>query len=336
MSNELTNYQPGAVAIFDMAQPPEKILAQAKHVAELLRGVIAQTEAEVTIAGRKHLKIEGWLTLGSFYGITPKTILTQYIEVGGAHGYEATAQAIHVATGTVLSQQDGMCLNDEPNWFTRPKYEYPNGKKTKVGDEPVTHQQRRSMAATRAQSKAMSIPLRWIAVLAGYRPTPAEEMEGNEYGDERPPVQQPQRKAAPAGDAPTGAVISEAQAKRLYAISRKAEWSKDDMHALLAEFGYGSSKDIEKKNYEAICNRVEAGDKASGETKPATAETGEWRSHFTAAQQPTIEAWLKGEHQRTDDVAIDEFFTRWKDDFSDALETAEHWLAKNKQGTLGV
>jgi hypothetical protein len=213
MSNELTNYQPGAVAVFEMSQPPEQVLAQAKHVAILLRGVIAQTEAEVTIAGRKHLKIEGWLTLGSFYGITPRTISTQYIEIGGAHGYEATAQAVHVATGTVLSQQDGMCLNDEPNWFTRPKYEWKekNGRKVKekIGDEPVTHQQRRSMAATRAQSKAMSIPLRWIAVLAGYQPTPGEEMQGNEYGDERPPVQQPQRKQ-PMGPG----VISDPQRKR--------------------------------------------------------------------------------------------------------------------------
>jgi recombination protein RecT len=63
---------------------------------------------------------------------------------------------------------------------------------------------------------------------------------------------------------------------------------------------------------------------------------GAWRSHFTAAQQPTVEAWLKGEHQRTDDPGIDEFFARWQDDYSDALETAEHWRAKNKQGSLGV
>jgi hypothetical protein len=337
MSTELTNYQPGAVAVFDMAQPPEQVLAQAKHVATLLRDVIAQTEAEVSIAGRKHLKIEGWLTLGSFYGITPRTILTNYVEVGGAHGYEATAQAVHVATGTVLSQQDGMCLNDEPNWFTRPKYEWKDGKKTKVGDEPVTHQQRRSMAATRAQSKAMSIPLRWIAVLAGYQATPAEEMHGNEYGEQRAPVQQPQRKAAGPG------VISEPQRKRLYAMSKKAGLSNDEMHALLAEFGYDSSNAINKSNYEAICSRVEAGDKASGETKPASGETkppagdtGAWRSHFTAAQQPAIVAWLKGEHQRTGDAAIDEFFARWQDDYSDALETAEHWLARNKQGMLGV
>jgi len=329
MSNELTAYQPGAVAVFEMSQPPEQVLAQAKHVATLLRDVIAQTEAEVSIAGRKHLKIEGWLTLGSFYGITPKTIRTEYIEIGGAHGFEATAQAVHVASGAVLSQQDGMCLNDEPNWFTRPKYEYPNGKKTKVGDEPVTHQQRRSMAATRAQSKAMSIPLRWIAVLAGYQATPAEEMQGNEYGAQRPPVQQPQRKAAGPG------VISEAQRKRLYAMSKKAAWTKDEIHALLAEFGYGSSNDVEKKNYEAICNRVEAGDKPGDKGDPAT---GQWRNHFNAADQATVEAWLKGERKVTGDQAIDVFFeSTWQDDPSDALDTAQHWLGKQpSQGNLGV
>jgi hypothetical protein len=315
------------MAVFEIARPPEQVLAQAKHVAQVLTGVIAQTNAEVTIAGRKHLKIEGWLTLGSFYGITPRTIETRYVEVGGAHGYEATAQAVHVATGTVLSQQDGMCLNDEPNWHTRPKYEWKtkNGQRVreKIGDEPVTHQQRRSMAATRAQSKAMSIPLRWIAVLAGYQATPAEEMQGNEYGEEAPPIQQPQRAQQKPG------AITQAQAKRLHALKAEHHWSDDELKAVLAEYGYGSTKDIARENYEVICNRVEAGDKAAAKAESP------WRTHFTAEQQPAVERWLKSLHVNGDE-AIEQFFAKWEADWSDAAEEAARWLEANKQGSLGV
>lgn len=54
------------------------------------------------------------------------------------------------------------------------------------------------------------------------------------------------------------AVISDAQRKRLYAMSKSSGLSEEQMKAMLQGYGYESSKDILHKDYEAICNEVEA------------------------------------------------------------------------------
>ena len=55
--------------------------------------------------------------------------------------------------------------------------------------------------------------------------------------------------------ATTAGIISEAQQKRLFAISNgKTQQAKE----IMLEFGYTSSKDIKTKDYEAICNKIEA------------------------------------------------------------------------------
>jgi hypothetical protein len=52
-------------------------------------------------------------------------------------------------------------------------------------------------------------------------------------------------------------VISDKQVKRLFAISKTAKWTDDDVSAFLANMDYSSSKDILKKHYEDICNHIE-------------------------------------------------------------------------------
>lgn len=54
-----------------------------------------------------------------------------------------------------------------------------------------------------------------------------------------------------------GGLISEAQAKRLYAISKGAKKTDEQMKAIMAEYGYASSKEIKKEHYEDICKRAE-------------------------------------------------------------------------------
>jgi len=58
--------------------------------------------------------------------------------------------------------------------------------------------------------------------------------------------------------APKGNAISDAQRKRLYAISKNAGYTEDHMKTLLKECGYEHSADIQKKHYQAICETVEA------------------------------------------------------------------------------
>jgi hypothetical protein len=77
-------------------------------------------------------------------------------------------------------------MRDEEKWGTRPKYDYQDNVRVKVADEPVPWFQLASMAQTRAGSKALRNKEAWIAVLAGYKPTPAEEMTGNETSAQPP------------------------------------------------------------------------------------------------------------------------------------------------------
>ena len=59
---------------------------------------------------------------------------------------------------------------------------------------------------------------------------------------------------------PASNIISESQQKRLYAISKG---QNDLAKAVLAKYKYTSSKDVESKNYKAICDEIEklVGDK---------------------------------------------------------------------------
>lgn len=53
-------------------------------------------------------------------------------------------------------------------------------------------------------------------------------------------------------------LISDAQRKRLFAMSKKSCLDNNQMKAMLKGYGYESSNDILKKDYEAICREVEA------------------------------------------------------------------------------
>jgi len=72
-----------------------------------------------------------------------------------------------------------MCLNDEPTWARKPLF------------------QLRSMSQTRASAKALRNCLAWVAVLAGYEPSVAEEMTGDEQPAPRT-VAPPTPKVTPA------------------------------------------------------------------------------------------------------------------------------------------
>ena len=198
-----------------VSRAPEIVLAEAQDAAAALKRVIDAKPKKVQFGGETYLEFEDWQTVGRFYGIAPRIARTQYVNYGGATGWEATAEAVHVETGKVVSSADSMCLTDEEHWRARPKYEWhyvkksggtsavdpgkdeliwergndgknrPKKLKVQMADEPVPLFQLRSMAQTRAAAKALRNALAWVVVLAGYRPTPAEEMDGMIEGARR-------------------------------------------------------------------------------------------------------------------------------------------------------
>ena len=139
---------------------PELVLEEAAKAATALRDVIERKPNKCVINGKTFLQFEDWQTLGRFYGVTAAARVTNYLEQGRVRGYECHAEAILVSTGQVIGAAQAMCMDDEKKWQDKPLF------------------QLRSMAQTRAQAKALRGVLAWVAVLAGYQPTPAEEMDG--------------------------------------------------------------------------------------------------------------------------------------------------------------
>jgi hypothetical protein len=177
MSNDVQVYDAQPM---DIVRNPKLVLAEAKEAATQLVAVVRQAHLARKFGGEKeHLFFEAWQTLGKFYGCTPRVSSTVYVEFGTAHGFEAHADVID-RCGNVVSSAEAMCLNDEGNWKNKPLF------------------QLKSMAQTRACSKALRNVFAWVAVLAGYEATPAEEMTGEEKKDAPTPPQSKSGQQPPA------------------------------------------------------------------------------------------------------------------------------------------
>ena len=139
---------------------PAEVIAHAREASIELKKVVVQAKLITRIGPSEHLQFEAWQTLGQFYGVTAKIEgTTRLTEDGTFYGYEASALILR--NGEVISRAEAMCCVDEQNWKGKPRF------------------QLRSMAQTRACAKALRNVLAWIVVLAGYKPTPAEEMIAN-------------------------------------------------------------------------------------------------------------------------------------------------------------
>ena len=55
-----------------------------------------------------------------------------------------------------------------------------------------------------------------------------------------------------------GGIISEAQAKRMFAIAHTANVSEAECLVILKKYGYEHSKDVKREHYEKICSEIEA------------------------------------------------------------------------------
>lgn len=280
-TGEVLTPAPAAFSSITLERAPADVLNDATRAAKALQQVIAGKAKPVTFNGEIYLEFEDWQTCARFYGMTAKGTGTQYVQFGDVHGFKATADVLD-RDGHVLSSAESMCLNDEKMWRSRPQYEWrDNGhggrEKIKVGEEPVPLFQLMSMAQTRACAKALRQVLAWVVVLAGFRPTPAEEMTTTAQAPTQATTQphkdrsskQGQPSAGPSATSGRSQTISEKQRARLYAIVKNAGIADDDFKGYLQiVHGYASSKDIvwtknNPHNYETICSAVESGDVAA-------------------------------------------------------------------------
>lgn len=141
-----------------ISEEPKAIIEHGRRGAVMLKRLIEGRKDKVTIAGKTYLQFQDWQTIARFYGSTASIEWTKPLMKGEVvFGWEAKAQVLN-SRGLVLSNAESSCSRDEPTWKDRPDF------------------QLRSMAQTRACAKALRNVYSWVAVLAGYEGTPAEEM----------------------------------------------------------------------------------------------------------------------------------------------------------------
>jgi hypothetical protein len=166
------------------ALPPETARAVVAHSAEVareLRAVIDNVrgpDGKPTLVARfesrdkrtgqvsvhEHVTAEGWAMLGAMVGVGCRIAAQRPVDYSHpvhkprAFGWEAVAVAFDRASGEELAAEHGMCLRDERRWADAPDYAV------------------RSMAATRARGRAYKAVLGYVMRLAGYDPSPAEEV----------------------------------------------------------------------------------------------------------------------------------------------------------------
>lgn len=155
---------------------------EASKMAQKLGAVIKSQKLTSKIQGKDYVRCEGWTTLGAMMGVFPHIVWTRPLEDGG--GWEARCE-VKRPDGAVLGAAEAQCGMDEQMWAGRSSFA------------------RRSMAQTRATSKAMRVVFSWVMTLAGYEATPAEEMDF----DQKPP----QRSAEPKKAAPRRAPARQAE-----------------------------------------------------------------------------------------------------------------------------
>ena len=139
---------------FNDLEPKDK-MAVAGQISTILCDVIERQKLYTNIQGRKYVNVEGWTTLGSLIKVLPKEREVIRHENGT---YEAYVDLIS-PNGDVVGSGSAICGVGESSWMQRPEFA------------------RRSMAITRATGKAYRLGYSWMMSMAGYEPTPREEMD---------------------------------------------------------------------------------------------------------------------------------------------------------------
>jgi hypothetical protein len=141
---------------------PKELIERATSIATALKKVVDDKHLYIDIRNKRHTYVEGWTCMLAMIGVTPREEGSQRFPDGS---WEGTV-GLYASDGHKVGGASALCGVDETDakggltWASRPEYA------------------RKSMALTRATGKAARLSFSWIMVLAGYSPTPAEEMDG--------------------------------------------------------------------------------------------------------------------------------------------------------------
>ncbi|MEM2772606.1 MAG: hypothetical protein QXR88_02040 [Candidatus Pacearchaeota archaeon] len=190
---KIKNSNKSIISLESIIGSGEKAIAVASKVANLLKDIVEKQKLYENIAGKKYVRVDGWVTLGSMLGLfadvircdvekSVKRVFLVKRKIGDRETtlkttlplendeildiYEKTyiksiaeVQLKHLKTGNILGKAIAYCTNEEK------------------GKEDFDEFKIASLAQTRATGKAFRLLVSWIMSLAGYEPTPAEEIE---------------------------------------------------------------------------------------------------------------------------------------------------------------
>lgn len=150
-----------AIVVSDAPSGPVDMLERASAIATALARMVEAQQLYTLIRGKKYPHVEAWQTIGRMDNVVAREAQPPVRREDGA--YEAFVELIRLSDGMVIGSASALCgtaddINGRQDWSKQ--------------SEPS----RRSMAVTRATSRAFRQQYAWIMALAGYQPTPAEEM----------------------------------------------------------------------------------------------------------------------------------------------------------------
>ena len=161
--NKLQTVETGVV-IFD--KDPVKAFAEMERIVQSIANKLKGEDFISIVKGNPYPKVEWWTTIGASLGLFPITEWSKRCEREDEIAYESRVSVRK--NGQIVTVGEAFCSNLEDG-------------KTDQDEHAI-----KSMSITRATSKAFRIGLPMLAVMAGLKPTPAEEVPKEGF-DNSPP-----------------------------------------------------------------------------------------------------------------------------------------------------
>jgi hypothetical protein len=233
-----------------VSDPEKQVLAATKACTVLMKIVEAKHLYEEFGRGKdrkRHLKVEAWLLLGHFFGVTTRTesVISVQDDATGHFGFEATIEALD-GRGQVRGRAIARCMSNEENWGMVAKYEWKGETREEVGQRQKAMAQLSSMAQTRATGRVLSSLFRWVVILGvpNVSGTPAEEMGRT------------QRKPEATTEQPANR-ITDAQRKRIFGVAHGVGMPIENLPTIMHKHGFEQAHEVTKDRYDAVVAEIQ-------------------------------------------------------------------------------
>lgn len=179
------------------ASSPVEMISKATAVADALKSVVDRQGLTTKIGDKDHIQVEAWQTLGTLLGVSTDLVWARRLPEPTEydvtiHHYKGRPKRADIKSGKAEIERTETRHITGWDYEARVECRLPDGTLVGSGESLCSRKEKRwadaddfavkSMAITRATSRALKGAAGWVAVLAGYSATPAEEMQGTHGG----------------------------------------------------------------------------------------------------------------------------------------------------------